>query len=318
MPQLSRAKPKIGILLGGYSSIALTGCYKILFDYFAEMATRSRCSLEILGQVGLTKGAHVPWENEPIEWDRLSPGPLPEKVRAHRFDGLLAMRISSPQYLAEFSNMGLPLVVLDFQPIGVNSDSVVFDGIEAGSQIGRHLAATGHRNILFASLFNRDLTARTGADEFIEDDASVDRRTGILTGIEKSKCTLWPCLPFRNSESDDDLKNRISRILKSANHIPDALSGHDIDYVGRVAAIFEQLGVKSPSQLSLLSVGSDPPFTDQAQKISHLQYSWRDMAVASWDLLWSRMTDNQMRGAPARFVKLPGRFIDRGSVLDRR
>ena len=317
MQSSSSTKPRIGVLTSNDLPGHPSGCYGLLCNYYEELAAKGLCSVQLLGQVALSKGARVSWESEPIDRARPSPGPLPETVGAQKFDGLIAMQISSPQYLTAIAKLGIPLVVLDFQPMGVECDSVVFDGIKAGWQIGQHLTATGHRNILFAALYNRDRTARPGADEFIEDDASVDRRTGILTGIEGTPCTLWPTLPLRSAESDEDLKKRISRYLGSVSQAPDCLSGHDVHHVGRVAALMEQLGVKVPAQLSLLSVGSDPPFSEFAEKISHLQFSWREMAVAGWTLLKSRLTDRQLRHAPPRVEKLTGKFIDHGSVVDR-
>ena len=309
--------PKVGVLVGGDVDTLKTGYTRWLYDYFADLALNGHWVLQVLGHKALAKGSRVPWDLEPLERGSLSPGPMPDDIRAHQFDGLIALQVSSHQYLAEVAKLG-PLLVLDSQVIGVNCDSVIFDGLKAGFQIGQHLAASGHRDILFASAYTRDMTARQGAEEYIEDDASIDRRLGILNGIEGTAATLWPTLPVKGSDSNETLKARVSRFLESTGRVPDALAGHDTSYVGRVSKVLEQLGLKIPGQVSVIAFDADPPLVSESQHISHLQFPWRDMAAAGWKLLSSRMNDPKTRYAPPRVERVTGQFIDRGSVVDRR
>ena len=310
--------PKIGALYGGPAAQVPTSWCKQLYQFYVDLAARGACTLHPLGWMTLTPGMRVSWDLQPIDVHCQSPGPLPEEVRQHGFDGLITLNIWSDRYVAAIAELGVPLVTLDFQPVGVPCDSVIFDGLSGGKHLGQLLAKTGHRQVMFVSQYSHDTTARKGAENHIEDDASVDRRLGVLSGLQGSPATLWPAFPVLSGQNRKEVPKRLERCLQAAGCMPDAVTGHDAELVAFMRPLFEALGAKIPSQISLAAFAAGPSPAGAANQISHMSYSWLEMAEAGWKLLSARMQDRSARQAPPRVERLQGRYVDRGTVCDRR
>jgi DNA-binding LacI/PurR family transcriptional regulator len=306
--------PRLGVLYGGPANQAATDWCRHLHAYYAGLAAVNHCVLTTLGCTMLPAGTRVPWDLEPTERESLTPGPLPEQIRGHGFDGLVAIGIFSNLYLAEIARLGLPMIVLDFETVGANCDSVVFDSVTAGRFLGQLLAATGHKQIMFASLYSPDPTARRNAESLIEDDASIDRRLGVLQGLEGSAATLWPTFPLWSSETIEERGRRLTGYLEAQGRLPDAVTGHGTKWVGRLWDLMRPRAAASSRPVSLVAFDSDPPTNEMADRISHMQFPWIDMAVAGWRLLTERIHAGPV-SPPPRTERIPARYVDRGTVL---
>jgi LacI family transcriptional regulator len=101
---------------------------------------------------------------------------LVESLVRRRVDGLLLMPATERQeYLADDLRSGLPVVFVDRQPNGVDTDSVTIDN-DLGARLAvNHLVAHGHRRIALLSDMTSIQTARTRHEGYL----SALREVGI-------------------------------------------------------------------------------------------------------------------------------------------
>jgi DNA-binding LacI/PurR family transcriptional regulator len=302
--------PRIGLVCGDPPE---SGSAQELHRYFRELHEQAACVITPLLPIKLSRGARVAWDPEPLDSDRVSPGPLPEVVRAGRFDALICIDIYSDRYLCEIVQLGLPLVTLDFAPIGRTCDSVVFDNQQAGRHVGELLAATGHRHILFASRYTPDPAAHSSAQAQIEDDVSLERRFGVISGLKDSPAELWPAFPSLKGEPTAAYVSRLKRVLAAYERMPDALTGHDVGWVRRVWDILVTFGARR-GEISLIGFWAASLSGDNPLELSTMQFSWQEMAETAWRLLRSRLDGSQ---APPRTERVPAKYVDRGTVWNR-
>jgi LacI family transcriptional regulator len=132
----------------------------------------------------------------------------PERERAlveglvrRRVDGLLLMPATERQeYLAEDLRSGLPVVFVDRQPNGVDTDSVTIDN-DLGARLAvNHLLAHGHRRIALLGDMTSIQTARS-------------RHQGYQAALRAAGIQPDPRLTVTSLRSSDDGMEGLNRLL---------------------------------------------------------------------------------------------------------
>jgi LacI family transcriptional regulator len=132
----------------------------------------------------------------------------PERERAlveglvrRRVDGLLLMPATERQeYLADDLRSGLPVVFVDRQPNGVDTDSVTVDN-DLGARLAvNHLIAHGHRRIALLGDMMSIQTARA-------------RHEGYLSALREAGIEPDPRLAATSLRSSDDAIDGLGRLL---------------------------------------------------------------------------------------------------------
>jgi len=298
--------PRIGLLLPTHSTYFQAGNWLFpIRELFEKKAAEGLCTFEIIGTDKQVHGAPD------------LPGPAVELVKKLAFDGIVACSVTSDMYHAQLAQLGIPLVAADFDPQGRICDAVSFDGQQGGQLLGQKLRETGHKNVIFAARFGRDLTAPKGAQAFVEDEVSIDRRLGVLTGLEGGKAEMWSTLPIFPGNSNTEIAERLKRMIDSYGRKPDALTGHDGGYIDRVREVLPQVGLDPVRDISICTFHARPSFDTPAHSevnVSHTVFSVQEMANESWRLLEERLSGKVPAKAAPRLIKLPGRFVDRGTI----
>lgn len=280
-----------------------TGYCAELFQHFQLLQKNGELELTVLGQGTQRKAL---------------PFPDLSQVRRGRFDAIVANGIWNTDYLLELLNLGVPVVLCDHLADGLPLDSVTFSSEEPAEEIGRMLASSGHRHVMFVTRMRDDTGAVAGADPIIEDPTSLDRRMGVQRGLLGTPAEYWPVLPWygANRPLVNAMMKRLERLVAESGRWPDAIVVPDVGLGAAVRAELKKLKLEVPRDISMVAFHAPSTSTVPAGTISHMCYSWRSMAETAWDLLKSRLQRGRQRPAP-QHIKLPAFYVDCGSVLHR-
>jgi DNA-binding LacI/PurR family transcriptional regulator len=302
--QLAPAKIPRVAFLHWYEARSLPNSYCAdLFNHFQLLKKNAELNLTVLG-----RGAQ----------DNAPPFPDIKQVRDGRFDAIVSNGIWNPDYLLGLKSLGVPVVSCDNLADTLPLDSVTFSDEEAGEQIGRMLARSGHRQVLFVTRMRNDAGAVAGADPLIEDTTSLDRRMGVQRGLLGTAAEYWPVLPWNGGTKAlvKAMMKRFERVVEEAGRWPDAIVVPDLGLGAAVLAELKARKLAVPRDISMVGFHAPPVSTQPAGKISHMCYSWRSMAETAWNLLKSRL-EHRQKSAP-QHLKLPAVYVDCGSVLERK
>ena len=127
---------------------------------------------------------------------------LVESLVRRRVDGLLLMPATERQeYLADDLRTGLPVVFVDRQPNGVDTDSVTIDN-DLGARLAvDHLVAHGHRRIALLGDMTSIQTARA-------------RHEGYLAALRGAGIEPDPSLVVTSLRSSEDAMDGLARLLE--------------------------------------------------------------------------------------------------------
>lgn len=254
-------------------------------------------------------------------WEKAPPYPLMEQVKAERFDGLISVSIWNELYLGDLYKLGVPMVTMDHRSSGSPIDSVTFGSRQAFSQIAKLLKDSGHKDILFLSIFRTDSVKHGLSGNFIEDDTSLERRLALQEAIAGTDIEMWPLLPIKSypgikrALTVKALKDLITNIGKA----PTAITGHDIGVVRYGRDALQDLNLRVPEDVSLISVEARNPVSDPAwkPKMDCLAFSWHQMGNEGLRMLWERMSGKVTADVPPRHLELAATYLPAGTLADR-
>lgn len=146
-----------------------------------------------------------------------------------RVDGFVVTPVRDDQsYLAVQVEHGAPVVCVDREPSGIDTDSIVTSNADGARDAVRHLTAHGHRRIAFLGDLERIQTARL-------------RRDGYLAGLHDAGITPDPELVVLGLH-DEASATAVVRRLLTRDDAPTAIfSGQNLLTLGTIRAL-QQLG----------------------------------------------------------------------------
>lgn len=258
----------------------------------------------------------------PLDDEENLPYPPLDRVKAGRFDGLMSIGIWQEHYLGDVYKLGLPLVTLDYRSSGSPADSVTFGSRPAFRQIAKLLKDTGHTDVLFLSVFRPESVRRGPKLNFIEDDTSLERRLALQEALAGTDIEMWPLLPLKSNigikraATVKTLKDLITNVGKA----PSAITGHDVGMVGYGRDALQDLKLRVPEDVSLISVDARNPVTFPAwmPATDALTFSWHQMGIEGLRMLWERMSGKVPAGLPPRHLELAATYEPVGTLADRR
>ncbi|MCK6473896.1 MAG: substrate-binding domain-containing protein [Planctomycetes bacterium] len=307
MAKAAARRPHIGLLYWLDQKMESTFCREV-FKPFLEQATAGKLTYEFLHPSRQTQAR--------------DPYPPLELVKAARFDGLVSVSIWKEPYLGELAKLGKPVVTLDFRSIACAFDSVTFGNRPAFRQIGKILKDTGHKDVLFVSLFRPDRNSKPGLENFIEDDTSLERRTALQEACADLGIEVWPLLPVYTGSGNrrKQVSTHLPELIANMGHPPSAISGHDTDAISNAMEAVAALNLKVPRDLSMITVGSESDDASIAKRIpmDMIVFSWRHMGEEGLRLLMERLGGKVPADRPPRHVELSGQYAPLGTVIERR
>lgn len=303
-----RRVPHIGILFWTSEKIETTYCREVFLP-FLNLSAQGKMTYQFL----------CPHEAGDTPDD---PFPALARVKAGGFDGIATVSIWMETYIGELVKLGKPVVTLDFRSNGWPADSVTFGSRQAFRQIAQILKDTGHRDVLFLSQFRPDRNSKRGLENFIEDDTSLERRTALQEACAELNLEVWPLLPLHTGVEArrKQINKRLPLLIENMGHPPSAITGHDVGVLGTASEALADMKLNVPRDLSLISVGTIQDEANPPAKLpmDTLLFSWRQMGLEGLRLLWDRLSGKVPPDSPPRHVELTGRYVQAGTVADRR
>ncbi len=144
---------------------------------------------------------------------------------SRRVDGLILAPTAQEQgYLTTELRSGLPMVCIDREPRGVDTDAVVTDNREASAEGVRHLLRQGHRRIAFV-----------GGQSTLTTEQ--DRYRGYVDAMAEAGAVVDPQW-VRHGAQDSDEAMAIATELLGLPQVPTAIfSGQNLITMGTVRAL---------------------------------------------------------------------------------
>jgi LacI family transcriptional regulator len=229
----------------------------------------------------------------------LDPARLRELVEAKAENTLRGVLFdwNDPDLARFMIERGVPFVIVegDFDEIPVGA--VVQD--DAGGTIAAltHLWEHGHRRMAYIGYDDSWVHRRRRAAAFRE----FHMRRGVKLAEER-----FAFVPF---EADADGREEALRLL-SAEQRPTALYVANRELLGGVIAAAGELGLRVPSDLSLVAWGQPDP-GDPHSEIDHLSWDREEMGRMALRLVEDRAARNVTERMQ---VLIPARLVERGSV----
>jgi LacI family transcriptional regulator len=191
----------------------------------------------------------------------------------------------------DLAGAGIPLVLLDRDVRGLSADQVLCGHHEGISAAMAELRAHGHERI---SLLTPPLTIRPGR----EVQASFVHLGGDPTLVRSGYLT-------------EEFGREATSELLSLEHPPSALIVSGTEVVVGALETIQQIGLRIPADLSLISYDDSPATRLYDPPISSLVRDPARMGAMAAAMIIERL--NGYAGPP-RTVMLPTRFVRRGSV----
>ncbi|WP_345751475.1 LacI family DNA-binding transcriptional regulator [Microbacterium rhizophilus] len=212
-----------------------------------------------------------------------------------RVDGLILTTVSGSQgYLAPELRRGTPVVFVDREPAGVESDSVVSDNADGAALATRHLLERGHRRIAY-------LGDRRGIQ------TAGERRRGFLEELGRHGVATRD-VPVIEDLHDEESARRAALALLTGEEPPTAVfSSQNLVTIGVVRALRE-LG--RHREVALVGF-DDVPLGDLLEPgVTVVAQDPRAIGRIAAERVFARLDGDT--GSPVREI-VPTRLIARGS-----
>jgi DNA-binding LacI/PurR family transcriptional regulator len=211
---------------------------------------------------------------------------------------LAATSISSALAL-ECRAAGVPVVLFNRMARGIAGreiSSVTGANYEGGREIGRLVAASGHRRPAFIA--GHDLAS-----------TSLDREAGYAEGL--AEAGLPPALRVRGNFQEADTRNATAELLSRPDR-PDAVFAAS-DQMALVAMDMarHRFGLRVPQDLSIIGFDDAPAASWPSYDLTSYAQPAAAMVAATIELLLERIADPTV--AP-RLIVVPGQLVLRGSA----
>jgi LacI family transcriptional regulator len=212
-----------------------------------------------------------------------------------RVDGLILTAVAPDQSYLQFAlDRGTPIVFVDREPSGIETDCVIVDNAAATGVAVRHLASRGHRRIAHLGDLETIQTARERRRGYRETMASL--------GLEVDEHIVVLDLP-------DELQAyaAASRLLQSSNPPTAIHSAQNLITIGVVRAL-RDLGLSH----KVAVVGFDDiPLGDMLDPaVTVISQDFGRIGQVAADRLFARFGGDT---SPARRIVVPTQLIARGS-----
>lgn len=212
-----------------------------------------------------------------------------------RVDGFVVTPVRDDQtYLRVHVDRGTPLVCVDREPHGIETDSVVTSNVAGARDAVRHLVSHGHRRIAFLGDLERIQTAAL-------------RRQGYLDELAAAGLAADPALVVLGLH-DDASATAVARRLLTLPDPPTAIfSSQNLITIGTIRAL-QQLGLEH--QVAL--VGFDDVETSDLLKPSVTTVAQDPDRIGrlAAERVFARLDGDT---GPPRHLVVPARLVVRGS-----
>ncbi len=212
-----------------------------------------------------------------------------------RVDGLILTPVAPDQgYLQLALDRGTPIVCVDREPSGIETDCVIVDNAAATGAAVRHLASRGHRRIAHLGDMETIQTARDRRGGYREAMAAL--------GLGVDEHLIVPDLP-------DELQAYAAarRLLESPSPPTAIHSAQNLITIGAIRAL-RDLGLSH--QVAIVGFDDIPLGDMLSPAVTVISHDLRRVGQVAADRLFARIGGDT---SPARKIIVPTQLVARGS-----
>jgi DNA-binding LacI/PurR family transcriptional regulator len=135
-----------------------------------------------------------------------------------------------------------------------------------------------------------------------------------------SDAEFWPVMllkPVAEDQLGSKVREMFDRITAEMGLWPTIIIAPDSGIANEAIKMIAEHGLEVPRHISVATFHASGPSANPNEmiKLSHVTYDWIEMAENAWKMLRARIAGVQ---APPKCVRLQARFVDRGSLAERR
>ena len=225
-----------------------------------------------------------------------------ESLRSRQVEGLIvATAMLDHPLLAQLHREGVPMVMVNRRPEGIDVPSITPDDATGVDLAVRHLAELGHRRIvhLAGPVSTSTGLARARAFRNAVRDHGLDDDPELV-----APCTYW---------SEEAGAVSLRALLDRGTTFTGIVAGNDLIALG-CYDVFAERGIACPGEVSVVGF-NDMPFLDKLQPpLTTVAIPHQQIGAEAARLLLDAIAD---RSRPARSVLLPLHLVVRGSTASR-
>ena len=203
-------------------------------------------------------------------------------------NGVLLLNVDNDDYLRSFAQWGTPGVAVDYCAQAVPLDYVACDNPAAARELVTHLAALGHRRVVYAAGPLRQAVARPDdkhATLLVRDSSDVRERRDASVEALRARgmlADLWD-----QPQLDAAITDAFCRQVRSGRGPTALLTDNHAGARGLLDAL-TQRGLRVPEELSVCAVAGDQAASHRHPVLTHCRFDFTDMGRKAMELLAAR------------------------------
>lgn len=207
-------------------------------------------------------------------------------------DGAIIVSLHHRQFsevLFELKASGYPFVLVDQRLHDLEVPTVEENNYEGGYLAGKHLAALGHRRVVFLGPLNfQVITERLNGFRDAMLDAGVLFDRSLVLDLGGDSVTEWM------NERIDSTEEVLLPLLIKPNR-PTAVFDASGDVAPFVYRTIQRAGLKVPSDVSVVSFDESPISGFLEPQVARVKHLWEEIGQAAFEMLVKQMNPDERR-----------------------
>jgi len=208
-----------------------------------------------------------------------------------KISGVILLEMGNDDYLRAFAQWGTPGVVVDYCSQDAPLDYVACDNRAAARQMVTHLAALGHRRVVYVAAPSPRVVARPDNEEIplmVRESSDTRERRDESVNALRERDMLADVI---NISQDDQwtgcLPDEMYRQICSGNG-PTAVLTESNYAVSLLLDDFARHGLRVPADVSVCALASDSDTSSDGRRLTGCRFDFVGMGCKAIDLLSAR------------------------------
>lgn len=230
---------------------------------------------------------------------------VPGYLRKKKLAGLILLEVPGFRLIEDLSDLNIPIVSMDCDAFQLAVPSVLFDNLDAGFALTRHLIGRGHRNIVYIRRLKKLASVRSLLGNHATLDAISDEHMRGYRLAMKDAGLVPTQFEFTQPSDGDDL-----RALWDRPDAPTAILSDGYQLKSMLLKHLSEWGLKIPEDVSFVDFDDDGEAFEPDKRITTLKADYGRFGESTADLFFEALA-----GHPPRRVVLDLKLNERDSVM---
>lgn len=212
----------------------------------------------------------------PCALAKMDPLVLEESILKLRLSGLALFEVDSDILIAEFRELRLPMISMDYDAYRHGISSVFVDNVYGSFMATRHLIDAGHRQIAFMRPLMRN-AINNGSLDAVEEE----RIKGYRVAMQEAGL---PVVITEFGKTPEAAQQAMEAML-ARRPPPTALISSSDGHARRLAEVAQKFGLHVPQDVSVMGFGNDRTEFAPGRVVSSVRVEWKEMGRQGAELL---------------------------------